>query len=211
MAALDIRAILRDKGIGRRLRGVMVVAFLALILAGGAAVWMTGRSQQHIRAVSHTYAVENAVLDARQLLERGETTRRGYLLAPGQRDFLAIYRRSAQALPDALKRIRRLTSDNPVQVAYYATLLDQVRRLVVLREESIARITAGDVAGARAAFPPSGVPPGKGLADFVYPLCFIYSQPAEIYCAFRALWSRYWCKLHSQPRWRPASLRDTVR
>ena len=152
MAALDIRAILRDKGIGRRLRGVMVVAFLALILAGGAAVWMTGRSQQHIRAVSHTYEVENAVLDARQLLERGETTRRGYLLAPGQRDFLAIYRRSAQALPDALKRIRRLTSDNPVQVAYYATLLDQVRRLVVLREESIARITAGDVAGARAAF-----------------------------------------------------------
>ena len=113
---------------------------------------MTGRSQQHIRAVSHTYEVENAVLDARQLLERGETTRRGYLLAPGQRDFLAIYRRSAQALPDALKRIRRLTSDNPVQVAYYATLLDQVRRLVVLREESIARITAGDVAGARAAF-----------------------------------------------------------
>ena len=152
MAPLDIRAILRDEGIGRRLRGVMAVAFLALILAGGAAAWMTGRSQQHIRALSHTYEVENAILDARQLLERGETTRRGYLLAPGQRDFLVIYRNSARALPPALKRIRRLTSDNPVQVASYATLLDQVRRLVTMREESIGRIAAGDVVGARAAF-----------------------------------------------------------
>ena len=40
--------------------------------------------------------------------------------------------------------------------------------------------------GQRAAFPPSGVPPFKGLVDFVCPLCFVYAQPPELYFVFRA-------------------------
>ena len=51
--------------------------------------------------------------------------------------------------------------------------------------------------GQRMLFPPSGVPPFKGLADFVCPLCFVYASPAELYFCFREMWSRYWCRLHS--------------
>ena len=58
-------------------------------------------------------------------------------------------------------------------------------------------VLARNKAGQLAAFPPSGVPPGKGLADFVCPLCFVYAQPPELYFAFREMWMRYWCKLHA--------------
>jgi hypothetical protein len=58
-------------------------------------------------------------------------------------------------------------------------------------------VLARNRAGERAAFPPSGVPPFKGLADFVAPLCFVYAQPAELYFCFREMWMRYWCKLHA--------------
>jgi hypothetical protein len=34
--------------------------------------------------------------------------------------------------------------------------------------------------GQKCAFPPNGVPPFKGLADFVCPLCFVYAQPTEV-------------------------------
>ena len=58
-------------------------------------------------------------------------------------------------------------------------------------------MVARNRAGQRMAFPPSGVPPGKGLADFVCPLCFVYNQPPELYFAFREMWTRYWCRLHA--------------
>jgi len=71
-------------------------------------------------------------------------------------------------------------------------------------------IIARNRAGRRTIFPPSGVPPGKGLADFVYPLCFVYSQPAELYFAFRGMWTRYWCQLHAMSA-APGSLLPLVR
>ena len=51
--------------------------------------------------------------------------------------------------------------------------------------------------GENMVFPPSGVPPFKGLADFVCPLCFVYNQPPELYYVFREMWTRYWSKLHT--------------
>ena len=60
-----------------------------------------------------------------------------------------------------------------------------------------APIIARNRAGQRAAFPPSGVPPFRGLSDLLCPLCFVYAQPPELYFAFREMWMRYWCKLHA--------------
>jgi len=51
--------------------------------------------------------------------------------------------------------------------------------------------------GQHAAFPPSEIPPGRGLSDYVFPLCFVYAQPVEVYYVFREMWTRYWCKLQS--------------
>ncbi|MEH3047501.1 sensor histidine kinase [Sphingomonas adhaesiva] len=141
-----------DDSIGRRLTGFMVVGFLALLAVGIAAWWTTSRGQTHIRWLAHSYEVQNAILDARQTIERGETSRRGYLLAPAQRDFLAIYRNSAHAVPARLKHLRRLVRDNPEQSALYARLLMQMQALAVIRERSLDLIATGRVAEARAAF-----------------------------------------------------------
>lgn len=58
-------------------------------------------------------------------------------------------------------------------------------------------VVARNRSGQKCAFPPNGVPPFKGLSDFVCPLCFVYVQPTEIYFCFREMWARYWCKLHA--------------
>ncbi|KAL3932936.1 MAG: hypothetical protein SGPRY_000500 [Prymnesium sp.] len=51
--------------------------------------------------------------------------------------------------------------------------------------------------GAQVPFPPCGVPPFRGQSQYAFPLCFVYAQPQQIYFVFRALWLRYWHKLHS--------------
>ena len=142
----------RDGAIGRQLTVFMVLGFLALIGAGIAAAWVTGENQRHTRWVAHTYQVETAILDARRLLEQGETTRRGYLLIPDDRRFLDAFYLAADELAPKLKRLRRLTADNPEQVRRYAGLVRQISALTARRQQTIALVEAGDVAAARAAF-----------------------------------------------------------
>ena len=66
---------------------------------------MTQRNQVHARWVEHTYRVENTILDLRRLIEEGETTRRGYLLAPDVPILKDAYRKAAQALPQRLAHL----------------------------------------------------------------------------------------------------------
>lgn len=51
--------------------------------------------------------------------------------------------------------------------------------------------------GARAAFPPSGIVPFRGLASFACPLCYVSGAPSELYLLSRALWARHWSGLHA--------------
>jgi hypothetical protein len=46
-------------------------------------------------------------------------------------------------------------------------------------------------------YPPSGVLPYHGLALLAAPLCYLYRHPAGVYHMFRALYCRYWCRLHT--------------
>ena len=143
---------IRDGAIGRRLTWFMVLGFLALIGAGFAAAWATDENQRHTRWVAHTYQVENAILDARRLLEQGETTRRGFLLMPDERAFLTAYYGVVEELSPKLRRLHRLTADNPHQQRAERRLQRQVAELMQRRGETIALIEAGDVEAARAAF-----------------------------------------------------------
>lgn len=47
---------------------------------------------------------------------------------------------------------------------------------------------------AKVPFPPSGVPPFRGQCQFIFPLCYAYPQPQELYFVHRALWTRYWSR-----------------
>lgn len=143
---------IRDGAIGRRLTVFMALGFLALIGAGIAAAWVTGENQRHTRWVAHTYQVENLILDARRLLEQGETARRGFLLMPGDRRFLDAYSTVADELDPQLRRLRRLTLDNPVQERWFARLDQRIAALAARRIETIELAEAGKVEEALATF-----------------------------------------------------------
>jgi signal transduction histidine kinase len=150
-AAPSLLAI-RDGAIGRRLTVFMALGFLALIGAGIAAAWVTSENQRHTRWVAHTYQVENSILNSRRLLEQGETARRGFLLAPGDRRFLDAYYTIADDLDPQLRRLERLTSDNPVQARLFARLYQRVSALAERRSRTVDLIDAGRIDQAVAAF-----------------------------------------------------------
>jgi signal transduction histidine kinase len=152
MASLLPRPLADEGRIAPRLTMFMVVGFLALLVAGIAAAWAVQQNSVHGRWVSHTYEVENAILDTRRLIEQGETSRRGYLLMPDNPAFLANYHAAAAGLPQALARLRALTRDNPVQRAASERLREQARALVRRRMQTILLIERGRPAAARAAF-----------------------------------------------------------
>lgn len=119
-----------SQSMGRFLIGCMVIGFASLVAAGIAAVWSTGRNQEHIRAVNHTYEVELAIARATILIEQAESVRRGYIVAR-QPEYLASYKAIAAQIPAALHRIDALTADNPREKANLARL----RRLVAAIEQ----------------------------------------------------------------------------
>ena len=153
MAAFQPRFLSAPDGtIGRRLTIFMALGFVALIGAVAAAAWMTAQVRSHTEWVIHTYRVENAILETRRLIEQGETTRRGYLLAPDDQRFLSAYRDTAAALPGRMRDLATLTHDNPRQRALNAGLRREVTALARTRETSMAQVAAGDAPAALATF-----------------------------------------------------------
>ncbi|WP_163959712.1 sensor histidine kinase [Sphingomonas insulae] len=129
----------------------MAVGFLALVAAGIAAGWATGRNEDHTRWVNHTYEVELSVSNARRLIEQGEASRRGYLLT-GNTEYRDAYRRWATALPGALIRLQQLTRDNPRQVGSLRVLNAEIAGLLVQRARTIGLIDAGRIGTANTLF-----------------------------------------------------------
>ena len=140
-----------DRSIGRFLIGCMVIGFASLIAAGIAAVWSTGRNQEHIRAVNHTYEVELAIARANILVEQAESVRRGYILAR-QQDYLDSYRKIAAQIPGALRKIDVLTADNPREKANLARLRRLVAAIEQRRDITNALVEAGRADEALSAF-----------------------------------------------------------
>ena len=143
---------IREGRIGQWLLAFMGLGFLLLVAAIAAAAWVQSRNEDHGRWVTHTYQVELAIAETRRLIEQGETTRRGYMLAPDIPAFLAAYHKTATALPGAMRRLNRLTADNPVQRRNNAILAARVREFVARRTGTIESITRGDPAEAVALF-----------------------------------------------------------
>ncbi|MDB5705213.1 MAG: histidine kinase [Sphingomonas bacterium] len=140
-----------NQSIGRFLIACMVIGFASLIVAGIAAVWSTGRNQQHIKAVNHTYEVELAIARANILVEQAETTRRGYIISR-QPIYLDSYRTMVAQVPAALRRIDLLTADNPREQANLARLRTLIADIEGRRDITNALVAAGQVDEAIRAF-----------------------------------------------------------
>ena len=50
---------------------------------------------------------------------------------------------------------------------------------------------------ARGLYPPCGVVPFHGLSHYAAPLCYLYSRVDDLFFAFRALYERHFCRLHT--------------
>jgi signal transduction histidine kinase len=146
------RFAVREGKIGRVLIAFMAAGFVALLAAGIAAAWVTSELARHSRWIAHTYNVELAIADTRRLIEQGETTRRGFLLAPESKSFLLAYREAETALPQSAKKLRQLTYDNPAQQRNIAQLERLLRDLLVQRGKTIALVARGERAAAIADF-----------------------------------------------------------
>jgi len=136
---------------GRFLAAAMALGFAALVASGIAAAWSTAQNAAHTRDVNHTYEVELAIDRARIVIERSETTRRGYLLT-GEQVYLDTYRSGMAILPSLLAQIATLTRDSPLQQRNLATLRALTDDIAQQRERTIALVARSDRAAALAVF-----------------------------------------------------------
>ena len=140
-----------DQAVRRLLLAGMALGFAALIAAGIAAVWITGRIQDHTQWVNHTYEVEVAIANAGRANEQAETSRRGYILT-SNRSYLHNYELGAALLRERLAALDRLTADNPRQRRNMTALKAVEARLVAAREATNALVVAGRVGEANRRF-----------------------------------------------------------
>lgn len=133
-----------DRAIGRIIFALLAIGFLAVIVAGiGAAIFSSRVLEQSAR-VEHTQDVQAALADFAILVERKETSRRGYFIQQDAR-FLEVYEESATRIPVVLAQIEEMVSDNPEQVQRLQTLRDTVARHRSLVRRSLALLEAGNV------------------------------------------------------------------
>jgi signal transduction histidine kinase len=135
----------------RLMVGVVVLGFLTLMAAGGAAGWMVARNQAFTGWVNHTYQVEQQLSAFRLTMERAETARRGYLL---DQDlvFYRTYQEAATQLPVLVDRIGGLTADNPAQQKRVAEARTLAGQLISLLNDSVGLVRAGQTARAQEQF-----------------------------------------------------------
>ncbi|MEG3087445.1 sensor histidine kinase [Sphingomonas sp. PB4P5] len=135
----------------------MVLGFLALIAAGVGAAWLTSRNQDHTRWVNHTYQVELAIGEVSVLIERGETSRRGYLLTR-QQPYLDTYQDVSTKIAPAFDRLQQLTIDNPTQQLAIAEFKARFADLKARRDMTLALARSGRVDQALAEFATESLP-----------------------------------------------------
>ena len=140
-----------NRSIGRYLLASMALGFMLLLAAAVAVVALSGRNDEHTGWVIHTYQVETAIDQAQLLVEQGETTRRGYLLAR-QQIYLDPYREQAAQIGPAIDRIAQLTRDNPRQQRNVAEYRQRVEAIVAQRDRTIAMVKRGRAPAALTSF-----------------------------------------------------------
>jgi signal transduction histidine kinase len=113
---------------GQIVIGLVILGFLGLLAAGGAAGLIMTLSQSRTRWVNHTYEVERHINGFRIQIERLEAGRRGYLLDQDP-SFRQVYIDAASAIPGEIASLKYLTADNPRQQANLAALTTDVDRL----------------------------------------------------------------------------------
>src|SRR6478672_651692 len=98
---------------------------MAGILAAGT-LWLSLRLQEEDRWVRHTLSVRTQIAEVMLLVQRVETSQRGYLLT-GREVYLGPYENAATGLSGSLDALTKLVADNSAQeqTSYSLTQLVQ--------------------------------------------------------------------------------------
>ena len=100
---------------------LVILGFAAVMFAGVMAAAVMVRGEQQADLISHTHEVEREVSGIRLALEQMRSARRGFMLGlPG--DSAATYPEAWAGLAGGIRRVARLTVDNPVQQMNVARL-----------------------------------------------------------------------------------------
>jgi methyl-accepting chemotaxis protein len=136
--------------VGRKVGGVMAVAWLSLLLNGTLSYINTGNLARNAGLVDHTHEVLEGVREVRSLLKDAETGERGYAIT-GEQRFLEPYNNASAGLFPALQALRQLTSDSPVQQRRIDDLDGPVRAKLQEIKEIVDLRTSGGFDAVRAA------------------------------------------------------------
>ena len=137
--------------VARWLVAFMTLGFVALAAAAIAIGWITVRNRTYTAEILHTQDVRQAVATLHSQMEQSETARRGYILT-GMPLFSDAYARSAGNLAPSIATLRRLTVDNPAQIARLDLIEPRFVQLRALRAQSMALVAGGRLAEAQRRF-----------------------------------------------------------
>ena len=148
---MPIHLLLDDRRFNRLALLGIASGFALLLAALIAVITSFSAYQQASQLVRHTSDVVDAlsVLDVQ--LERAESGRRAYLLAPNVYRF-QVYRDNIRLAPQTVDRIAALTSDNPIQVENVSKLRVKVRQQLADLQRSMALVRSGRTVLAQAEF-----------------------------------------------------------
>ena len=131
------------------LRLSMIVVVLIGASLAGTTLWLSLRVRQEDLSVRHTLQVRSQIADVMLLVQRVETSQRGYLLT-SRDEYLRPYAHAAAALPDSIGELGRLVMDNPRQQQNSAMLGQLVQAKLGELAATIDQQRAGNSAAALA-------------------------------------------------------------
>lgn len=150
--AKAVRKAISQRDFNRTILAVLGLGIVVLALLGGTVVWLTAKTREYNSWVEHTHVSEQQIVAFLAAVERTETARRGYLLAPTPVQ-LAAYQRTRTEISTELYRLANTLQDNPVQ----AGNIDRIRPLLAwkikVNDDSVALVRSGGQMQAIRAFP----------------------------------------------------------
>jgi methyl-accepting chemotaxis protein len=118
--------------VGKKLTGGFGLALLILLCIAGVSYWSLTLLVENAYWVAHTNQVLENVEEILSLLKDTETGQRGFLLTRQER-YLEPYSTAQEKIPQRIKEVQRLTSDNPKQ----KPRLDALDAVITQRNEEL--------------------------------------------------------------------------
>jgi signal transduction histidine kinase/CheY-like chemotaxis protein len=128
--------------------GLFVTIALATAMVIAIA-WLDVRSDAEEARVHHTLNVRTHITEILMLVQRTETSQRGYLLT-GRDSYLAPYKAAVARLPVALDELAKLISDNPEQANNLKQLRPLIAEKMTEQSQTVEHRQAGDTNAALA-------------------------------------------------------------